>query len=168
MTDPAGVTLLSRKGPFFAFWFSDMPVILKVFNLVAAVMFAIFSMLQWNDLDPAVYADPSSWDAVAWTVFYAFVAVLFILVSVRRLPRWVLLLGLVLCVIQMGRTAPGLWENLSGDRPFTMTQAGMSADDPRVELSREFFGALIALVGVGIVAFENARAARTVDGPADA
>ena len=29
-----------------------------------------------------------------------------------------------------------------------MTQKSMTADDPRVELSREFFGAVIALIGV--------------------
>ena len=137
-----------------------MPVALRVFNLVAAATFALFAWLQWNDIDPVIYADPSVPDALGWAAFYAFVAVLFVLVLVRRLPRWVLFLGLALCVIQMGRTAPGFWENLTGDHPFTITQAGMSATDPRVELSREFFGALIALVGVAVVAFENARVAR--------
>jgi len=38
-----------------------------------------------------------------------------------------------------------------------MTQMSMSAEDPRVELSREFFGAVIALAGVGLIAWENRR-----------
>lgn len=142
-----------------------MTVYLKVFNLIAAAVFAVFSLLQWNDIDPAIYADPSVLDAIAWAAFYAFIAALFVLVLIRPLPRWVLLLALAGCLIQLGRTAPGLWQNLGGERPFTITQAGMSADDPRVELSREFFGALIALLGVGVVAIENRRRFRPTGAP---
>lgn len=137
-----------------------MTVSVRFANLVAAAIFAVFSSLQWNDLDPAIYDNPSIVDAIGWGVFYGFVAVLFVLVVLRRLPRWILVIAVVFCLIQLGRTAPGLWENLIGDEAFDMTQAGMAADDPRIELSREFFGALIALVGVGIIAFENARLAR--------
>jgi hypothetical protein len=36
-----------------------------------------------------------------------------------------------------------------------MTQGSMSAADPRVELTREFFGALIALAGVGFLAWRE-------------
>ena len=137
---------------------------LRVFNLIAAAVFAVFSLLQWNDIDPAIYAAPSILDAIAWAAFYAFVAGLFILVLIRHVPGWILLLALVCCLIQLGRTAPGVWENLTGDRPFSITQAGMSADDPRVELSREFFGALIALLGVAVVATENRRRVKPAAG----
>jgi hypothetical protein len=57
----------------------------------------------------------------------------------------------------MVRTGPGLYENFFGEKEFTMTQASMSAKDPRVELSREFFGAVIALGGVGFLAWQNRR-----------
>jgi len=137
----------------------------KVFNLIAAVIFAVFSSLQWNDLEPAVYDDPSITDAVAWAVFYALVAVLFIYVLLRRLPRWVFFMAAVFCLVQMGRTATGLWDNITGDGAFSMAQANMSADDPRVERTRELFGALIALLGVGIIAFKNTRWARPTDSP---
>lgn len=144
-----------------------MPVPLKVFNLVAAIIFAVFSSLQWNDLDPSIYDHPSIVDAITWGVFYAFIAILFVLVLFRRLPRWILILAVICCLIELGRTAPGLWENIAGDEAFNMTQASMSADDPRVELSREFFGALIALFGVGIIAFENSRFARSASAPSN-
>jgi hypothetical protein len=134
-----------------------MPILLKVFNLIAAAVFAVFSALQWNDLDPAIYDSPSIVDAATWGIFYGFVAILFVLVLIHRLPRWMLILAVVFCLIELGRTAPGLWENISGDAAFNITQDRMSADDPRIELSREFFGALIALVGIGIIAFENTR-----------
>ena len=56
-----------------------------------------------------------------------------------------------------GRTVPGLWENLFGERPFTMTQTSMSSSDPRVELTREFFGALIALGALAFLWWEQRR-----------
>ena len=138
-----------------------MPIAVKGFNLVAAAIFAVFSALQWNDLDPAIYDHPSILDAATWGIFYAFVAILFVLVLWRRLPHWLLILAVVFCLIELGRTAPGLWENITGDETFNITQASMSADDPRVELSREFFGALIALFGVAIIALENTRWTRS-------
>ena len=144
--------------------YMDMTVSLRVFNLIAAAVFAVFSLLQWKDIDPAIYTAPSVLDAIAWAAFYALVAGLFILVLMRHVPGWILLLALVCSLVQLGRTAPGVWENLTGDRPFTITQAGMSADDPRVELSREFFGALIALLGVGVVAIENRRRVKPAAG----
>ena len=73
-----------------------MPVSLKVFNVIAAAIFAVFSSLQWNDLDPAVYDDPSIADAIAWAAFYALIAVLFVLVLFRQLPRWILVAGVLL------------------------------------------------------------------------
>lgn len=142
-----------------------MAAFFKIFNLVAAVIFAVFSYLQWNDLDPAIYDNPSIADAAAWAVFYALIAALFVYVLLRRLPRWVLFLAAVCCLIQMGRTAPGLWDNMTGNEAFNMTQASMSADDPRVEQSREFFGALIAFFGVGLIAFENTRSTSPKDSP---
>jgi hypothetical protein len=36
----------------------------------------------------------------------------------------------------------------------------MSGDDPRVELTREFFGALIALSGVGVLWWELRKYSR--------
>ena len=64
----------------------------------------------------------------------------------------------------MARTGPGLYENLFGKESFSMTQTSMTAEDPRVELSREFFGALIALAGVVWVGLQH----RWISRPADA
>ena len=136
---------------------TPVPIALRVFNLIAIAIFALFSWLQWNDLDPAIYDHPSLADAISWGLFYALIAALFIFALFRPLPRWVLIVAASWCLIEMGRTAPGLWENLTGEQPFTITQASMTAQDPRVERSREFFGALIALAGVGVIAWESRR-----------
>ena len=54
-------------------------------------------------------------------------------------------------------TGPCLFENLFGEKDFTMTQVSMSSEDPRVELSREFFGAVIALAGVVVLFWQQKR-----------
>lgn len=122
-----------------------------VVHLLLAAMFALFAWLQCNDLDPAIYDKPSALDAALWFGFYLLIAVLFVVSLMRRLPRWLLAVAALACLVEMATTGPGLYENVFGERSFTMTQASMSAEDPRVELSREFFGAVIALLAVGVL-----------------
>ena len=119
-------------------------------HLALAAMFALFAWLQRNDLDPAIYDRPSVVDAALWFAFYLLIAALFVWSLFRRVPQWLLAVAALACLVELATTAPGLWENLFGARDFTLTQASMSADDPRVELTREFGGALIALAGVAV------------------
>ena len=131
--------------------------LLLVVNLALAVLFGVFSWMQRNDIDPAIYDHPSVIDAALWLAFYLLIAVLFVVVCFRPVPRWLLIVAALACLVEMVRTGPGLYENLVGEKEFTMTQASMSSSDPRVELSREFFGAVIALAGVGVIAWQNRR-----------
>lgn len=130
-----------------------LPVVLL--NLGLAVLFSLFSWLQRNDIDPAIYYHPSVIDAVLWLLFYLFIAVLLVLILFRPLPRWLLAVAALACLIEMGMSGPGLYENIFGGESFTMTQASMTASDPRVELTREFFGAVIAFAAVGLLFFES-------------
>lgn len=132
---------------------------LAILNFALAAIFVLFAWMQRNDIDPAIYDRPSVIDAALWLAFYLLIAVLFVIVTFRRVPRWLLVIAAIACLIEMVRTGPGLYENLVGEKEFTMTQVSMSAEDPRVELSREFFGAVIALAGVGLIAWENRRQA---------
>lgn len=134
-----------------------LPVPFRMFNVAACLLFAVFAWVQSNDIDPEIYYHPSSLDAALWLLFYALIAVLFAVALFRRVPVWILVVAALACAAEMIRTGPGLWENVFGERPFTMTDRSMSADDPRVELSREFFGALIALAGVAMLWWENRR-----------
>ncbi len=115
---------------------------------IAALLFAIFAWFQRNDIDPQIYHNSSSLDAALWLVFYALIAILFIASIFRKIPQWILIVAAIACLVEMATTGPGLIQNLFGDDKFTMTQTSMSAEDPRVELTREFFGAVIALLGV--------------------
>lgn len=150
----------SGKGAFFASSPAAsmrLPPPLLVLNLALAALFACFAWLQRNDVDPAVHHRPSALDSALWLAFYLLVAVLFVAVCFRPLPRWLLVVAAAACLVEMVRTGPGLYDNLVGGEAFAMTRASMSAEDPRVELSREFFGAAIALAGVGALAWQNRR-----------
>ena len=138
-----------------------LPLPVKILNVLGFLLFALFAWVQYNDIDPEIYDHPSSLDAAGWLLFYGFVAVLFLLLLFKAFPRWLLLIALVAGFIQIGRTLPGTWENFFGDRPFTMTQNSMSAADPRVELTREFFGGLIALAGIVVLWWERKKFARS-------
>lgn len=132
-----------------------LPIPLKILHIVGALAFVLFSWVQYNDTDPAVYDRPSTLDAWLWLLFYALIAVLFVWTLCKPVAKWILIVAAVFCVVEMGRTVPGLWENLFGERAFTMTQTSMSSSDPRVELTREFCGALIALAAVAFLWWEQ-------------
>jgi hypothetical protein len=130
---------------------------MKIFNYLLAALFFFFAYVQYNDVDPGIYHNPSSLDAALWLLFYALIGIGFILLNYRRLPVWFFLVAVIACLTEMSLSGPGLWENLFGEEKFTMTQVSMSANDPRVELTREFFGALIALFAVLSQFWQNKR-----------
>jgi len=130
---------------------------MKFLNFLLAGLFFVFAWFQRNDIDPQIYHNASSLDSALWLLFYLIIGIAFILISFRRLPRWYFVIAITACFVEMAMSGPGLYENLFGERPFSMTQVSMSGADPRVELTREFFGAVIALVGVVFQLWQNTR-----------
>ena len=133
-------------------------------HIILAILFAAFAWLQRNDIDETIYHNASSLDAALWFAFYLLIAVLILVAIFRSIPRWLLIVSILACIVEMVTTGPGLVENLFGEKEFTMTQVSMSAEDPRVELSREFFGAVIALAGVLFLWFRNGKKTGTQQG----
>lgn len=127
---------------------------LAAVSAALAIMFAVFSYLQLNDTDPAIYDRPSVLDAWSWAVFYGLIAVLFLVSIFRSVPRSFLFIAALFCLWEMARTVPGLYENLFKTESFKMAGAAMAASHPEVERTREFFGALIALAGVGFLQWQ--------------
>jgi len=123
-------------------------MLLKAINFVLAAFFLMFAWLQRNDIDPEVYYNPSSLDSFLWFIFYFLIAAGFIWICFRGIPVWYFLIAAFSCLVEMAMSGSGLWENLFGDKSFTMTQVSMSSEDPRVELTREFFGAMLAFVAI--------------------
>ena len=130
---------------------------MKFLNYALAILFVIFAYFQRNDIDPEVYTNPSSLDAALWLLFYLIIGIAFILITLRKLPIWYFALAVIACFVEMAMSGPGLWSNLFGHDQFTMTQVSMSAEDPRVELTREFFGALIALAAVAFQFWQSRK-----------
>ena len=141
---------------------TTVPSVLRFSNTVGVLLFAVFAWFQRNDIDPEIYYHPSQIDALLWLLFYALVAVAHLVAFFRPAPIWLLAICALGALVFMGLSGPGLWENFSGDKEFTMTQTSMSAEDPRVELSREFFGALIALVAIAFLWWQRRKSSRIV------
>lgn len=125
-----------------------LPPISTIAHLIATALFGTFAWVQINDLDPAIYHEPSSLDALLWFTFYLLIAILFIVSIFRKISATILVVALASCLVEMVITGPGLFQNLFGEEDFSMTQVSMTAENPRVELTREFFGALIAFAAV--------------------
>lgn len=123
----------------------------RILNIIAALLFGLFTWYQRNDIDPAIYYKASGLDSTLWFLFYLLITALFVIALFRPVPAWLLIVAALAAITEMAICIPGVYQNIVGEKDFTMTQTSMSADDPRVELSREFFGALIALIGVAIL-----------------
>jgi len=125
--------------------------------LAGFLVFALFAALQVNDIDPEVYYNPSVVKAALWFLLYGLLSVAFLLGVFRPVPPALPILVAAAGLVQMFLTGPGLYENLFGGERFTMMQASMTAEDPRVEMSREFFGALIAMLAALALWFHQRR-----------
>lgn len=128
-----------------------MKTFYQIINWLGLLLFGYFASLQINDANPLVYYHASNLDAYLWLAFYVVLAVVFLLAVVGRIRQWMPVAVAVFCVIQLAMTAPGFIENLSSGGDFTLMGSQMSPEKPRVELSREFLGALIGLVGMVLV-----------------
>ena len=130
---------------------------MKIANIIGFLLFLLFAWFNRNDIDPAIYEHASGIDSLLWFLFYLLIAGLFLIAVFRVVPMWLLIVAALACIAEMALSGPGLWENLFGDQEFNMTKGGMSAADPRVELSREFFGALIAFAAVAFLWWQRKR-----------
>lgn len=134
---------------------------IRLTNFLLAAIFLVFAWFQRNDIDPEIYSKPSfnnpTLDSALWFLFYLIIAIGFIVVSFRKLPLWYFMIAVIACIFEMSMSGPGLYENLISKESFNMAQTSMTAKDPRVELTREFFGALFALCGVLFQIWQSKR-----------
>ena len=134
-----------------------MNSVFAVVNWIGLVLFSYFAYLQINDANPAIYHRASQLDAYLWMAFYILVAAVFLLAMLGRFPLLPLAIATVFCIVELALTIPGFIENISNPDTFTITGAQMAPDAPKVELSREFLGSLIALAGMAIVWWQRGR-----------
>lgn len=125
-----------------------MKVFDKVIYFSCAIIFALFAWLQHEDDNPEIYFNPSMVDVWSWIVFYGLVSVSFLLACFNKFPKWLYLVTAAMAIYFMAFSVQGLMDNLNSGA-FDMTKDAMNPKQPHVEITREFFGALIALFAIG-------------------
>jgi len=109
---------------------------MKIVNLLLAILFIIFAVVQYNDPDP-----------YAWMVLYLFVALISGLAAFNKFNVKLILAGIAVCLIGMVFLLPDFIDWIrSGAESITQS---MKAEKPHIELTREFLGLLIC----GLVLF---------------
>ena len=117
---------------------------LKTTNIILAILFLLFAVVQYNDPDP--------W---GWIGLYSFVALISAFAAFGRYYKWLTLGGLVICLIWMITLAPDFINWINMGMPSIVES--MKAEKPHIELTREFLGLLIA---GGTLAFHYYRSGR--------
>jgi len=98
---------------------------MKLVNIILALLFALFAIVQYNDPDPWL-----------WMGIYAFIAIISGLAAAEIYPTWLIRIGLVGCVIGLGILLPDFIDWISGGAE-SITET-MKAEKPHIELTREF------------------------------
>jgi hypothetical protein len=105
-------------------------LVMKVLNLILALLFFSFAAVQYNDPDP--------W---AWAALYLYLATACGMAAFGKSNRWMLLLGLAVSGIWMLTLLPSFIHWISMGMPNIVET--MKAEQPHVELTREFLGLLL-------------------------
>lgn len=109
---------------------------MKIAFWVLAVVFTLFALVQYNDPDPLL-----------WATLYGGVAVHFTLAALGKLNRPALWLWLGISIAWMLTLAPAFFAWLGMDMPNIA--GSMKAEEPHIELTREFLGLLVAALACG-------------------
>lgn len=119
---------------------------MKSLYFFLALLFAAFAALQWNDPDPLL-----------WILAYGVVALFFVLAARGRLPRWPPIAWTVLLGIWMLTMVPGFiaWVRI-GAPSIT---GSMKAEEPHIELVREFLGLFVAVLALVFLILRGRRGA---------
>jgi hypothetical protein len=101
-----------------------------------AVIFALFAAVQYNDPDP-----------VQWMMIYGGVAVNAVLMSVNKPIKWLMWVVLAVSGLWCASLAPHFFNWMKMGYPSIVTT--MKAEQPWVELVREFLGLFLSFLASG-------------------
>ena len=114
---------------------------MRITNIILALLFTIFAVVQYNDPDPWL-----------WIGIYLFMALISLLAANSIYPSWVLRGGMVLTLIGLAMLLPDFIDWLSTGAE-SITQS-MKAEKPHIELTREFLGLLICALTLGFLLWQ--------------
>jgi hypothetical protein len=109
--------------------------IMKIFNLILAVLFLLFAAVQFND-------DPN--DIIFWVLVYSGVGIISAFAAFDKYNMWVILLGLAAVVFELFRKFPTFAQWISSGMPSIIGE--MQASTPYIELAREYLGLVLCLI----------------------
>ncbi len=104
---------------------------MKIFNLILAILFALFAYVQINDPDPWL-----------WVLLYGFVAVISALAASGKYFKYAILAGMAGCVLGMAFLLPDFLDWINMGTPNIAES--MKTEKPHIEFVREFLGLAIA------------------------
>ena len=114
-------------------------MLVKVLNIMFAILFAVAAVLQYNDPDPYV-----------WIPIYAFAAIICALAATRRFYPSLYVAGIVIFgiyAVYLFFAADGVWEWLNQHEAEDIA-ATMKATRPWIEQTREFFGLIMIIISL--------------------
>ena len=109
---------------------------MRYFHLLIAALFALFAYWQLNDPD---------WPQ--WVLMYGFVTVTALWAFFGTPPKWLPWTGLAVAGVWLATLIPAFIDWLQMGTPTITGQ--MKAENPHVELTREFLGLLIVILALG-------------------
>ncbi len=105
---------------------------MKLTNWILAVLFALFAVVQYNDLDPWL-----------WILMYGYVAVVCGFAALGKWNNYVILAGLAVSLTWGVLLVPEFVKWLKMGLPNIAGQ--MKAESPHIEFTREFLGLAICV-----------------------
>jgi hypothetical protein len=117
---------------------------MKTINIILAILFAICAILQFNDPDP-----------VFWIALYALVAAISAFAAANKYSRWVILLGMAVCIYELILLFPAFSSWMEDGMPAIAES--MKAESPYIELVREFLGTALCMIALLFHYYQYAR-----------
>lgn len=114
---------------------------MKITWLIVAAVFLLFAIAQYNDADP-----------LQWMALYAFVAAAAAFAAFGRYHRWLMVVGIAVCIVWLGLLVPEFVHWLRMGMPNIA--GSMKAEEPHIEYTREFLGLFLCLIVLGILYFK--------------
>ena len=104
-----------------------------------SVIFLLFAAVQYNDPDP-----------IMWIIYYLGISILTGAMAIGKYFKWLTITLAAVSILGLVYYFPGVYDwGVHHDLENIAQQ--MKADKPYIEETREFFGILISLAGIGIV-----------------
>jgi Transmembrane family 220, helix len=123
-------------------YFASKIAHMKIAFWVLAVVFALFAAVQYNDPDP-----------LSWILLYGAVAVHFALAALGKMNRLAVWLTLAAAVIWAAALFPDFLNWIRMGEPSIVET--MKAEEPWIELTREFLGLVIVALGCGFLLWKK-------------